>query len=73
MYYLIDLERSILSGSLYYWKPNRRGYTYKIESAGKYSEIEAEEIISQDFDNHTLKVLTKAVDKLLEEITDRRL
>lgn len=73
MYYLIDLERSILSGSLSFWKPNRRGYSYKIVEAGKYSEIEANEIISQDFDNHTIKVLTKAVDKLIEETIDRRI
>ena len=66
MYYLMDLERTILSGCPCFWKAGKRGYTYSITGAGEYSEIEAVNIVKDDFDNLTLKIKVIAIDNLIK-------
>lgn len=37
-YYLMDLERSVSTGEVHYWKEDKRGYTKEIDEAGLYTE-----------------------------------
>lgn len=57
--YLLDLERTLLSGAPCYWKQNKHGYTYNIEFAGLFNEELADEIIKNDLDKKTVKVPLK--------------
>lgn len=65
-YYLIDLERSISSGMVYYWKAHKRGYTTNLNDAGVYSSLVANEIVDSDFDNHTVKIEQEKAEKLVK-------
>lgn len=65
MYYLLDLERSIRTGHVFYWKKNKHGYTQDVEEAGLFSLDEAVHIANADMDNYTVMVPASAVDKLL--------
>jgi len=56
MVYLIDLERSIYSGMVTYWKANKNGYTTNLQRAGLYSPETAKDIAEQDFDKRTVIV-----------------
>jgi hypothetical protein len=67
MYYLIDLERSISTGYMYYWKAARRGYTTDIEKAGTYPEAAARDICERDFDNRTIMISEKVAEKVLND------
>lgn len=64
MYYIIDLERSISSGKMYYWKPNKFGYTTNIKEAGLYNEGAASEIVETDVDRTSVKVHKDVVDNI---------
>lgn len=66
-YYLIDLERSVGSGMVHYWKPGKRGYTRDIKEAGLYSEENAVDIEGSDFDHRTVKVHKDVVNIILEK------
>lgn len=66
MYYLIDLERTIGSGHVHYWKANKMGYTMILGEAGEYSKVRALEIVSDDYDNRTIMVEDKVITKILE-------
>lgn len=63
-YYLIDLERSIGGGRVYYWKAHKRGYTTDLNEAGLYSDLTAGEIVDGDFDRLTVKVEKKKAEDL---------
>jgi hypothetical protein len=65
-YYLIDLERSLGNGAIYFWGPNKRSYTRNINDAGLYSELTAGEIVDNDFDNLTVKIEQKKAEKLVD-------
>ena len=65
-YVLIDLERTIGSGLVYYWKQNRHGYTRDLYDAGLFDEIQSSEIIENDFDNRTIRVSEKVVNKIMD-------
>ncbi|MEH7114528.1 hypothetical protein V7124_19505 [Neobacillus niacini] len=67
MYYLIDWERTIGSGMVHYWKANRHGYTRNIAEAGRFDEPVAQRICDEDFDNRTVMVSEKVVEKILKE------
>jgi predicted nucleotidyltransferase len=67
MYYLLDLERTVSTGVVFYWNPNKRGYTHIIEDAGKYTENEAIEIVEGDFDMRTIMIPETTVEKILEK------
>lgn len=58
-YYLMDLERTLISGIPCYWKQNKYGYTYNLKFAGLFAEDLAEEIIKNDQDEKTVKVSEK--------------
>jgi hypothetical protein len=55
-YVLIDLERSIKSSMVHYWKKNQRGYTMTPGEAGKYEEAQAAEIVAGDLDRVTIAI-----------------
>ncbi|MFP5109690.1 hypothetical protein ACSU6B_23470 [Neobacillus sp. C211] len=65
-YYLIDLERTISSRMVHYWKANKRGYSPLIEEAGLYSEEAATEIVEGDFDKRTVMVSEDTVKGILK-------
>lgn len=65
-YFLIDLERSVASGAVYYWKQNRHGYTRNLEEAGRFLEEEADRQVKQDFDARTIKVAEKTIENILK-------
>jgi hypothetical protein len=64
-YFLLDLERTIISGVPAYWKGNKHGYTYDIQHAGIFDEINANMIVKSDQDQSTVKVPLNLVFKLL--------
>jgi hypothetical protein len=64
-YFLLDLERTLLSGVPYFWKSNKRGYTYKIQEAGVYEELEALMIAEWDIDKRTVLVNCKTAKEIL--------
>lgn len=66
-YYLIDLERSIPTGRLFYWKQNRHGYTTKLDEAGLFPEDKASEIVENDFDERTIMISQRIIDKIMKE------
>jgi hypothetical protein len=65
MYYLIDLERSISSGLVTYWKMNSHGYTTNPHEAGYYHVERAKQKVESDFDKRTIMVHKDVVEKLL--------
>lgn len=62
---LIDLERSVKSGKLHYWKSNSRGYTTELEFAGLYTATETKEQILGDIDKMTVAISKDNIDKLM--------
>lgn len=64
---IIDLERSITSGQVHYWKSNNRGYTTTFNEAGKYSAEKAEAIVKDDFDKRTVSVSLSTVHKIFRD------
>lgn len=64
-YYLVDLERSIPTGRLFYWKAGRRGYTDNLADAGIYQEDEALQIALDDLDKRTILIKFTTVKNLL--------
>jgi hypothetical protein len=67
-FYLLDLERSILTGAMYFWKGDKRGYTTEILKAGIYPEEIAKEIVMRDLDKRTVMFSAEVVVKLLERV-----
>ncbi|WP_373896406.1 hypothetical protein [Virgibacillus sp. CBA3643] len=65
-FYLMDLERTIITGLATYWKPNKFGYTTILGEAGIYSEEEADQIVSDDFDKRTVAINLHIVDNILK-------
>lgn len=70
MYFLIDLERSIGSGIMTYWKSNSRGYTRDINEGGLYVEEVAKKLVESDFDKRTVMVHEDVVKKIVN-LSDR--
>lgn len=64
-YFLMDLERTLISGVPAYWKGNKHGYTYDIQHAGIFSEESANLIIANDRDKTTVKIPVELAIKLL--------
>lgn len=62
---LVDLERSIKSGYVTYWKPFKRGYTTNLKEAGRYQEDEANRIAAEDFDHRTIAINQSVIDNIL--------
>lgn len=67
--YLLDIERTILTGVPCFWKGSRHGYTYSITEAGLFSKEFAEKMCKQDIDQTTVLIEEKAVKKILEKVT----
>lgn len=68
MYYLMDLERTILTSITHYWKRNKHGYTPYIEEAGLFPEDEAIEIFKNDRDFRTVMIPQDTVKGILRMI-----
>jgi hypothetical protein len=68
LYYLLDLERTLLLGAPYFWLQNKHGYVIvdHIENAGKFNEIEADRIVENDRDKQTIKIKVEVVNKILK-------
>jgi hypothetical protein len=65
MYYLMDLERSIGSGTVYYWKGGGRGYTSSLDEAGLYDEKEALDRARVDADRTTIPIKAETVNNIM--------
>jgi hypothetical protein len=66
MYYLLDLERLILSGGIaHYWKANRNGYACDIREAGLFDEPVAKRLVQEDFDKRTIMIDEKTIKDIL--------
>jgi hypothetical protein len=66
-FYLMDLERTLQSGTPCFWKGNKFGYTYKIEFAGIFPKKVAEQIVNSDRDNKTISIPLTLVKQILGE------
>lgn len=64
-YYLLDLERSLGFGRLFFWKNHRRGYTSSLNQAGLYPKHQAEHIVKTDLDLTTVMISQKKVFAIL--------
>lgn len=67
MNYLLDLERSIKTGMMVYWGPNKMGYTGSLYEAGKYSDQDAKHIVDDDLDNRTVIINEKVVKNIMRD------
>lgn len=67
-FYLIDLERSIVSNSMFYWRPAKRGYTTDLKEAGIYPEAVATDIVKSDRDKRTVMVDANTVNDILGKV-----
>jgi hypothetical protein len=70
-YYLLDLERTFVSGVPYFWNGNKHGYTYNIEQAGIFSKDFAEKVVRQDLDKRTIMIDVEVVQKILDLVTSK--
>lgn len=61
-YFLIDLERTIGSGSVHYWRPGSRGYTKDPLDAGQYSERDKDAVLGSPHSD-TVAVEKEVVEK----------
>ncbi|MCU6603804.1 hypothetical protein OCO53_25525 [Peribacillus frigoritolerans] len=62
---LIDLERSIPSGIIFYWNQNKHGYTTNVRDAGRFDDEQAAQIVAEDFDSRTVSIDETVVSKIL--------
>jgi hypothetical protein len=62
-YFLMDLERTLISNVPCFWLGSKHGYTYKITEAGLFPKHLAEEIVKHDMDNSTIMVDSRLVEK----------
>lgn len=62
--FLMDLERTLSTGTPAFWKGNKHGYTYKIEFAGIFPYEVAAKIVENDRDNSTIMIPIKLVQKI---------
>lgn len=62
---LIDLERSIQSGRLHYWKDNKMGYTTDVYDAGRYDGVVAVKEVMEDVDRRTISIPMSNVVRIL--------
>jgi hypothetical protein len=67
MYYLLDLERSIVSGKTWYWKRNRHGYTQLLSQAGLFDEDEARNLVTSDVNKRTIMIAEETVEDILNQ------
>lgn len=64
-YYLLDLERTLISGVPCFWKGNRHGYTYNLQQAGIFPKEIAESIAASDRDKRTVLISLQTVFDIL--------
>lgn len=57
-YYIFNLER------LKFWKNNKIGYTNNIEEAGRYTEKESYEIISDRYNKKNIRISENDIGEL---------
>lgn len=68
MYYLMDLERTIGTGIVHYWRRNKYGYTPYIGEAGLFPEEEAMEIFKNDLDFKTIAIPVDTIKRILGDV-----
>ena len=64
-FYLLDLERSLDYGRLFFWKSHKRGYTSALDQAGLYSKEMAIAIVKSDIDLSTIMISQSRVYRIL--------
>lgn len=64
---LIDLERSIPSGIIFYWNQNKHGYTPNVREAGRFSDEAAATMVQEDFDKKTISIDENVVKRILKD------
>lgn len=64
---LMDLERSLSTGRLFFWKGNKHGYTTEAKEAGVFDWIKANEICSADKDLRTVLIPVEVVQRILKD------
>lgn len=65
MYYILDLERSLPTGRMFFWKGNKYGYTTQIKEAGIFPAEKAKEIAAADKDQRTVLIPVHAAIQIL--------
>lgn len=63
--YLIDLERSLQTGIVHYWKPFNLGYTTNFKDAGTYPESIAKKMQESDVNKTTIAILESVAYKVI--------
>lgn len=53
-YILIDLERTVGTSRVHYWKQNKHGYTTDSQEAGRFDYDSAHEIVEDDIQGETI-------------------
>jgi hypothetical protein len=64
-YFIMDLERTLISGVPCFWKGNRYGYTYNLQHAGVFPKEKAEEIANNDRNQRTVIISLQTVFEIL--------
>jgi hypothetical protein len=62
-YFLMDLERTLVSNVPCFWLGNKHGYTYRITEAGLFPKHLAKEIVKNDLDNKTVMISSRLVEE----------
>lgn len=63
-YILIDLERSLKTGRLFFWRENARGYTDDLAEAGAYEAGKAYAQCYGDLDGRTVAMKKEEAESL---------
>ena len=66
MYYLIDWERTLRNGLVYYWVAKKHGYTAIRKNAGQFTKAEARKAVKDDINNKTCMLAVEFVNKVIE-------
>lgn len=64
---LIDLERTLGTGLVHFWKRTEFGYTTKPGEAGHFHKERADSIAFQDMDNNTVVVPVEQFESILKK------
>jgi len=66
-YILIDLERTLGTGMVHFWKQNKFGYTKTPREAGEFNHKDASREFLKDYDNQTIAFPVDEFKKILRK------
>lgn len=64
-YLLIDLERTIRGGQVYYFKKNNFGYTVDYNESRLYTKEQADKEVAKDVNGRTATIRKSEVERIL--------